>query len=381
MTSNRVVSKNLFNYVPKGDMDEDIRKSILYINFLNVLKMSAGVIMYLTHSFINRFIYKLDFKIPGQKGIEAALLITKGTILNKDEDFVKGFRILCNFGLRSMLSHPVYDKAVLECDHSEIKVPTSHLGDHEVPVLVHAPKELASSNARPAIIYAHGGGVVGCSASTHKPYLSKLALKCKSVIFNVDYRRAPEARCPNNILDFYETLKYVIDNANDLRIDTSRIAISGESGGGYICLGTMVLLSQRNESSLVKLAMPIIPMVDDDSFKKENTFGVINMMMRWVWRLIATDFEQQKNSPLLFPGKSSDQVLENMPPTIIWEAEYDIFKTEASRLANKLKSTGRLLEFVVFPGQRHGSWMNPRYKCHEPNFDAFALAAEKYLIE
>ena len=103
--------------------------------------------------------------------------------------------------------------------------------------------------------------------------------------------------------------------------------------------------------------------------------------LRWVWKLIATDFEQQKNSPLLFPGKSSDSILENMPPTIIWEAEYDIFKTEATRLANKLKSTGRLLEFVVFPGQRHGSWMNPRYKCHEPNFDAFALAAEKYLIE
>ena len=103
-------------------------------------------------------------------------------------------------------------------------------------------------------------------------------------------------------------------------------------------------------------------------------------MMRRLWRLISHDLEGQKNNPLLFPGKASDELLENMPPTIVWEAEFDIFINEATRLANRLKSAGRLLEFVVFPGQRHGSWINPSYKCHESGFDAFALAVETYLI-
>ena len=358
-------------------MDDDIKKSLPTI--WSLIKFGAGIFTYLTSCFISKFIWKLDFKLPAQKAIESALLMGKGLIFhNHDESFVKGFRMFCNFALNATMSHVAYDKPTIECSHSELKVPTTHLGDYSVSVLVHTPNQLTGKSQNPAIIYAHGGGVIACSASTHKRYLSKLALKCGVVIFNVDYRRAPETRCPNNVLDFYEALKYVINNAENLGIDPSRISISGESGGGYVCFGTMVLLAQRNESDLVKLAMPIIPMVDDDCFHK---IGFMNMIMRRVWGLIALDFEEQKNNPLLFPGKSSDQILENMPPTIIWEAEFDMFLNEATRLANRLKSAGRLLEFVVFPGQRHGSWINPRFKCHESSFDAFALAVQSYLIE
>ena len=79
------------------------------------------------------------------------------------------------------------------------------------------------------------------------------------VVFNVDYRLAPETKCPQNILDFYCSLKHVIDNADALGIDSSKVGISGESGGGYICFGTMVMLAERDESHLVKAAFPIIP--------------------------------------------------------------------------------------------------------------------------
>ena len=43
-------------------------------------------------------------------------------------------------------------------------------------------------------------------------------------------------------------------------------AASGESGGGYIVLGTMVVLATRDESHLVKAAFPIIPMISDYCF-------------------------------------------------------------------------------------------------------------------
>ena len=374
-----VTSKNLFNYAKQGHMDDDIKKSLPTI--WGMLQFGLGIVIYLTFYFISTFIWSFEFKIPGQKAIQSALLMGRGFLFSNDEDFVKGFRLLCNFGLKLAQSPSIYDKAVDDCIHSEIKVRTTHDGVYSVPVLIHTPKQLESKDQRPAIVYAHGGGVVGCRASTHKRYLSKLALKCNVVIFNVDYRRAPETKCPNNILDFYEVLKYVLRNADTLGIDTSRVAISGESGGGYICFGTMVLLAQRNESNIVKLAMPIIPMIDDDSFHSGNYFGVVNMILRRIWKFIALDFEKQKNDPLLFPGKASDEVLKNMPPTIVWEAEFDMFINEATRIANRLKSNGRLLEYVVFPGQRHGSWINPRFKCHEFGFNAFALAVKTYLIE
>merc|ERR1719402_786624 len=93
----------------------------------------------------------------------------------------------------------------------------------------------------------------------HKPVLADMAVNCGVVVFNVDYRLAPQTRCPNNILDFYSVVKYVSSHAAELGVDPSRLAIAGESGGGYICAGAMVQLARQGESNLVKLAVPIIP--------------------------------------------------------------------------------------------------------------------------
>ena len=234
-----------------------------------------------------------------------------------------------------------------------------------------------------AYIYAHGGGAIGLDAKTYKPILSHYAVECNAVVFNVDYRLAPETKCPNNVKDFYEVIKYVYENCEELGIDSSKIVIGGESGGGYICLGTMVLLAQKNESNMVKLAIPNIPMVDDYVFsdplamtkeEKEHNPG-----MRKTWYLIAADFEVQKSDPLLFPGKASDELLEKFPPTIIEESEFDMFITEATRIANRLRSAGRLLELIVIPGAKHGSTLDSELKCFKTAMDAKKLAFQHYV--
>ena len=35
-------------------------------------------------------------------------------------------------------------------------------------------------------------------------------------------------RCPNNVLDFYEVIKYVSSNSKELGVDANRIAMAGE---------------------------------------------------------------------------------------------------------------------------------------------------------
>ena len=61
--------------------------------------------------------------------------------------------------------------------------------------LIHCiPKFLAGRSNLPAIIYAHGGGVVGGNAHLYRLYLAHMAMHCGVVVFNVDYRLAPETR-------------------------------------------------------------------------------------------------------------------------------------------------------------------------------------------
>ena len=346
----RVVSKNLFNFKLNGELDDDIQKAEAAMAKMgDPIKMMADI-----------------GKLP-------------------QKEFTKSIRNLCDTFVGMSAKHPVLLNGLYSCDHTELNVPTKHDGDYAVRVLVHTPKELKSNSNNAAIIYAHGGGVVAGSAKLYKNYLSSLALDCGVVVFNVDYRLAPETKCPNNVLDFYYVLKYVIENASDLGIDPTKIAIGGESGGGYICFGTMILLARNEESHLVKLAIPNIPMVSDYAFTMDPAAmtteeRVQALTQKTFWNCIATDMETQKNDPLLFPDKATDDILSKMPPTIVWECEFDMFITEATRLASRLRAAGRLLELVVIPGIKHASAFNAAFKCFKLEREAYRHAIQEYLL-
>ena len=62
-----------------------------------------------------------------------------------------------------------------------------------------------------------------------------------------------------------------------------------------------------------------------------------------------------------FQPKADDELLAKMPPTIIWEVEFDTFITEATRMARRLRSAGRLLELYIAPGMTHGTDMDPDF--------------------
>ena len=227
----RVKSKNLFNFNQKGKLDSDVA--------------AVGD----------------AFK----KFLQAQNSISQENEIRPEEQAEK-LRDWYNRFFPKLAAHPVYVKALEDCDHSEIRVPVRDGNDAEVKVLVHTPKHISDKKDNVGMLYAHGGGAIAGTAELYKPMLAALATQANIVIFNVDYRLAPETKCPKNILDFYCALKHVNENAENLGINADKIGISGESGGGYICFGTMVKLAMENESHLVKAAFPIIPMISDYVF-------------------------------------------------------------------------------------------------------------------
>ena len=49
------------------------------------------------------------------------------------------------------------------------------------------------------------------------------------MIFAVDYRNAPENKCPKGINDSYDSMKHIYENAELYGIDSSKILLSGSS--------------------------------------------------------------------------------------------------------------------------------------------------------
>jgi len=238
------------------------------------------------------------------------------------------------------------------CTHETVYVPKEYSNDVEIPVLVHRPKNITGKSA--AIIFAHSGNVIVGSAEDFKLYTSAIAVNTGVTLFSVNYRLAPETKCPDNIKDMYAALKYVAANADKFNIDAEKIAIMGEDGGGYICAGLEVMLAQKAESKMIKLAILSKPMLDDYSFGDESlmTFEEKEAasVQRAFWESIAVDLKEQAQDPLLFPGKASKEILGQFPPTIIFQVEFGSNITESTRLARRLRAAGRLLELVVQPG-------------------------------
>ena len=122
-----------------------------------------------------------------------------------------------------------------ECDTEIITInPAKYGGMYKnMEIYVHKPKNARDLN-RPALIYFHGGAFVFNNAYHTAPIACQHAINFDCTVFGVDYGVAPEVKAPTGGLNAYAAVKHIVENASFFNIDPQRIAIGGESSGGYI---------------------------------------------------------------------------------------------------------------------------------------------------
>ena len=191
----RVKSKGLFNFPLQGIVDGDVAQfqSSLEKEFVT----GVGKLM----------LHKMEE-------------LSKTESEASDREFAEMIRGMIDPFITQVGAHPVLQECGAHTTVTTLSVPTTHHTAYNVPVHVYTPKTLANNTCNAAYIYAHGGGGVASTATLAKPWLDYIAVKCGVVVFNVDYRLAPEVKSPNNVLDFYECLKYIYHNASALNIDS-----------------------------------------------------------------------------------------------------------------------------------------------------------------
>src|SRR5450631_4027798 len=86
----------------------------------------------------------------------------------------------------------------------------------------------------PAAILVHGGGFDEGSKSTNVRPLFDLLANAGYAWFSIDYRMAPEFRQPQASEDVDSAIQWVKAHASTYHLDASKIALIGESAGGYL---------------------------------------------------------------------------------------------------------------------------------------------------
>ena len=97
------------------------------------------------------------------------------------------------------------------------------------------------ADATRVILYAHGGGFIAGSASSHRKLAGHVAKALGITALVLDYRRAPEDPFPAQIEDFTAAYKELVSRG----ISPKNIFTGGDSAGGSIAVSTVFRLREE----------------------------------------------------------------------------------------------------------------------------------------
>lgn len=120
------------------------------------------------------------------------------------------------------------------------------------------PKETDGDGGVPAMIFFFGGGWNGGDLAQFKPhaeYLSKRGIACALAEYRV--RKRNNTTPFESVKDAKSAIRFLRENADDLKIDPQKIIASGGSAGGHLAAAT-ALVGAFNEAS-DKLSISCVP--------------------------------------------------------------------------------------------------------------------------
>src|SRR5580698_4585098 len=124
-----------------------------------------------------------------------------------------------------------------------IKVPGGPEGD--VPVRIVRPA--GATGTLPAVLYIHGAGWVFGNAGTHDRLVRELAVGAGAAAVFPEYSLSPEVHYPVAVEEIYAVARWLAEGAAGHGLDTSRVAVAGDSVGGNMTIATTLLAKERGD--------------------------------------------------------------------------------------------------------------------------------------
>jgi len=275
------------------------------------------------------------------------------------EEYAANFRKAMDEILEPIKKIPFFIEAMEKNVTTQLTVPKGKISDGDITVYMHRPKTLPEKGCA-AMIYAHGGAAVAGSAKNCIPICALTALQWEVVVFNVEYRLAPE-HGNKGCTDVYAALKYVYENAEKLGIDKTRIGMEGMSAGVHHVFNACNLMAQNGETGMCKMIISDVGMFNTalmftpkkDWKGEELVFGPqLDIMYKAIF---ADKYKEliDKKDPMVFVELVEEDKLKVYPPVCIFTGEFDALYKGSKMIAERLEKVGKLLEFRLIRGLGH----------------------------
>lgn len=225
--------------------------------------------------------------------------------------------------------------------------------DQTIRALMYTPVGLTAP--APCLIDYHGGGFVLPAAPHHFSLARKYASLVGCRVLLVDYRLAPKYAFPVAPEDCFSAYQWVLGHAEDLAVDSSRIAVAGDSAGGE--LATVVCLMAKDRGVPVPCAeMLIYPVtargLATESIKKYVDTPLCNSRDMEKYDRFYVQDEQAGKREYRSPIHADS--LADIPPTYLETAEFDCLRDEGILYAERLMQFKVPVELHNTVGTIHG---------------------------
>lgn len=217
-------------------------------------------------------------------------------------------------------------------------------------------REKGVEGTLPGLFYIHGAGWVFGDDKTHDRLFRELTVGAGAVgIFPV-YDRAPEKGYPTQVEQNYAVGQWAAQHGAEYGIDTSRLAVTGESVGG--CMSAVFAQMNKDRGGLKLAAQALLYPVANADFDTPSYlqfaegYYLTRDGMKWFWDAYTTDPAKRAEkyaSPLQTPLEE----LKGLPKALVITDEADVLRDEGEQYANKLREAGVDVTSVRVAGMVH----------------------------
>ena len=203
--------------------------------------------------------------------------------------------------------------------------------------------------ARPALLWAHGGGFAIGLRKQHTALAAAISRASGADVYLPDYRLAPEDPYPAPGDDVFAAYRAVLAEGHD----PVRVALGGDSAGGALAVSLALAAGDMDLPRPAALVL-ISPLVD------LGTSGASYETRRRADPLLTPDRVRAAarahagtlalTDPRVSPLYAE---LRRLPPTLIQVGEDEILLDDATRLADRIWGAGVEVELERFPGLWH----------------------------
>jgi len=246
-------------------------------------------------------------------------------------------------------------------------------------------KPLSVNAPTPVLLWMHGGGYLIGKPEQDDKYVAEYVRALGIIVVSVDYRLAPKYPFPAPLEDCYSAIKWIASHAEELNIDSKRIAVGGNSAGGGLAAALAQFVFDRNEIEIA-FQLLIYPMLDDRTVLRtdiddSNCIAWNHKSNRFGWESYLGQNAGVDNVPAYsVPARRAN--LSGLPPVWIGVGDLDIFHDEDAAYAERLKQANVKCESMVIPGAFHGfDVFDPNIPIVQEFRKSQIAALKKYLFQ